>query len=418
LGSRSSASPLPSAYPVGLVAAATSSVDRSKKWLEAQIVEEKPMKRDYRIVDADTHVLEPPDLWHEYIEPRYRDAAPHVYTDAQGNDILAVRGMQVREGQGRAAFEKGIGHIGAFGAAWGQGRIDIPYRECRGGYDPTARIAHMDNEKVDVAALFPSLGLALGGLEPPEFAAACYRAYNRWLADFCRQYQDRLIGVAMIPLQSVELAIAELRFARRELGMGSVFVRPNPCAGRQLHHPDYDVFWREAQELDMAVAVHSGSAVDMPTIAMDRFGDWFMTRHIVAHAMEEMLAMVSVIFCGVCDKFPKLRFGFFEGGGGWVAGWLDRMDRHNEKIFMDKKLSAPPTEIFRRQCWIAFDPGERALPHIVDYIGADNVLWASDYPHPDGVPFGAQRIADNPKVSEPNKRKILSDSALTFYGIK
>jgi predicted TIM-barrel fold metal-dependent hydrolase len=379
------------------------------------MTEDETMTRRYQVVDADTHVLEPGDLWRNYIDPMYREQAPHVYIDAEGHEVLVVRGLVASETKDGAAFEKGIGHLGAFGAAWGKGPIDIPYSACKGGYDPAARLLHMDEEGTDAVGLFPSLGLVMGGLADPRFAAACYRAYNRWLADFCRPAPDRLFGAMMVPLQSVELAIEELRYARRELGLGTVFLRPNPCNGRLLHHPDYDPFWREVQELDVSVAIHSGSAGDMPTVGMDRFGDWFLTRHIVTHTMEVMMSAVSIVFCGVCERFPKLRFGFFEGGGGWIAGWLDRFDRHHEKVFADSKLSVPPSEIFKRQCWIAFDPGERALPDIAGYIGSDRVLYASDYPHPDGVPDGASFIRDNPRLSDASKRQILADNAVAFY---
>ena len=295
--------------------------------------------------------------------------------------------------------------------------MNVPYASCKAGYDPAARIEHMDREGVDATFLYPSLGLVLGGIEDPSFATACYRAYNRWLADFCAGQPSRLYGVAMIPMQSVEHAIAELRFARRELGMRAGFIRPNPYLGRLLHDRAYDPLWAEAQELDMAISVHSGSASDMPTVGMDRYGDGIMTRHIVSHALEAMLAMVSFVFCGVCERFPRLRLGFFEGGAGWVAGWLDRMDRHYEKVISDDDLSLKPSEIFRRQCWIAYDPGEKGVPHIAEYVGFDRFMWATDFPHPDGVPFGARLVQNNDTLSNERKSRLLAKNAMAFYGL-
>jgi len=265
--------------------------------------------------------------------------------------------------------------------------------------------------------LFPGIGLVLGGLEDPEFAAACYRAYNRWLADFCSAHPDRLIGAAMVPLQSVSHAIQELKYAREQLGLKTIFVRPNPYQGRMHHHTDFQPFWQEVQNLDVAVAIHSGSAGDMPTTGMEHFGKWFMTRHIVTHTMDVMQTMLSLVFCGVCESFPNIRFAFFEGGGGWVAGWLDRMDRHFQKVFYDGVLTDKPSNIFKRQCWIAFDPTEPALPYIAEYIGHDKILWSSDYPHPDGFPNGASHILNNPRLTEDNKRAILGGNALSFYNL-
>lgn len=374
------------------------------------------MERQKKVFDADSHVLEPPYLWEEYIDPAYRAAAPSFGVNSDGQDVLHVPGAPDRV-SGPTVFEKSIGHFGAFGAAWGRAPLNIRYLDCKGGYDPHARIAYMDQEGIDAAALFPSLGLALGGIEDPRQAAACYRAYNRWIADFCRDYPDRLYGIAMIPLQSVELAIEEARFAREKLGLGAVFIRPNPCAGRLLHDPSYTPFWREAQALDLSVAIHTGSAGDMPTIGMDRYGDQFMTRHIVSHTVENMLAMLNVVFCGVCEDFPKLRFGFFEGGSGWVAGWLDRMDRHYQKVFSDDRLTVSPHEIFSRQCWIGVDPLEGALPSLADYVGRDRLLFTTDYPHPDGIPGAVAHIQDNEKFSEQTRRLILSDNARAFFKV-
>lgn len=374
------------------------------------------MVRDHFIVDADTHVLEPPDLWKQYIDPKYRDIAPHVHTDESGKESLRIGASSGERVKGNTVFEQGVGHLGAFGAAWGHGSLEIPYLECRGGYDPDARIAHMNGEGIDVAVLFPGIGLVLGGLDP-DFAAACYRAYNRWLAELCSAHPGRLIGAAMIPLQSVEHAIAELRHARETLGLSVIFVRPNAYQGRMPHHPDLRPFWREVQELDVSVAIHSGSAGDMPTTGIEQFGGWFMTRHIVTHTMDVMLAMLSIVFCGVAEQFPKIRFAFFEGGGGWVGGWLDRMDRHFQKVFYNGELTEKPSDIFKRQCWIAFDPAEGSLPHIAEYIGHDRILWASDYPHPDGVPDGTRYILDNPALGGDAKRAILGGNARAFYAL-
>src|SRR5438046_9097647 len=96
------------------------------------------------------------------------------------------------------------------------------------------------------------------------------RAYNRWLAEYCQPYPDRLFGVAMLPMQSIPLAIEEMRFARKELGMRAGFLRPNPYNGRMLHHPDYEPFWREVEELDFAIRLHEGASGGMPQVGVGR----------------------------------------------------------------------------------------------------------------------------------------------------
>src|SRR6267143_1324987 len=119
---------------------------------------------------------------------------------------------------------------------------------------------------MDPGYLYPSVGLFAGAIQDPKLAAAVCRAYNRWLADYCEPYPDRLFGVAALPMQSFEAAIDEMRFARKELGMRGGFLRPNPYNNRMLHHPDYRPFWEEVQELDFSIGLHEGSTGGMPQV--------------------------------------------------------------------------------------------------------------------------------------------------------
>jgi len=229
------------------------------------------MSRDYQVIDADGHILEPADLWLNYIEPKYRQRAPRLGVNDEGAEVLQLGDQEVTDnGPGRRRVK--VGATGAIGAREGRVSVWIKYAEGRpGGFDPHARIPDMDAEGIDAAFLYPSLGLFLGAVAEPEFAAAICRAYNRWLADYCKPYPERLFGVAMLPMQSVDLAVRELRFAARELGFRAGFVRPNPYNGRMLHSTDYDPLWNEAQELNVAIGIHSGAESGQPTLAMDRF---------------------------------------------------------------------------------------------------------------------------------------------------
>ena len=137
--------------------------------------------------------------------------------------------------------------------------------------DPHKRIPDMDADGIDAAFLYPSLGLFAGAIEDPRLAAAMCRAYNRWLADYCKPYPDRLFGVAMLPLQDVDLAIKEMTFARKELGMRGGFIRPNPYNEKMIHHPNYEPFWAAAEDLDFSIGFHEGASSGMPTVGVDRF---------------------------------------------------------------------------------------------------------------------------------------------------
>jgi predicted TIM-barrel fold metal-dependent hydrolase len=370
------------------------------------------MGRTYNVIDADGHILEPLDIWDNYMDPAYRDRAPRLFVDTDGKERLRVESKII-------GGPRGLGLIGAIGARDGLQSDTIKYIEGRkGGFDPHERIKDLDLDGIDAAFLYPSLGLFSGAVSDPNLAAAMCRAYNRWLADYCQPYPERLFGVAMLPMQSIELAIAEMRFARRELGMKGGFLRPNPYNGRMAGHPDYDPFWAEAQDLDFCIGFHEGGASGMPTVGVDRF-ESRGARHIISHTMEMMLVAMSVIWGGVCERFPTIRIGFLESGGGWIVPWLDRMDRHfDDQGFNDSGLSIRPSELFQRNCWISFEPVEGSLDVLADYIGPHKILWATDYPHPDGFfPGAPAMIANRPRLSEATKWQILAGGAMQFYGL-
>ena len=192
------------------------------------------------------------------------------------------------------------------------------------------------------------------------------------------------------------------------------FLRPNRYNNRQLNDPAYDPFWTEAQDLDFAIGIHEGTG-GMPAVGVDRF-EGVGAKHIISHTMEMMLAALSLIWGGVCERFPEVRFAFLESGGGWIAPWLDRMDRHfdDKGVFNDSHLRMRPSEYFQRQCWISFEPVEGSLSHLADYLGPTKILWATDYPHADGFFPGAPAMIAE-KLPKKNKRKVLAESAMQFY---
>ena len=187
------------------------------------------MALTYNTIDADGHILEPLDLWDKYIDPEFRERRPRFVIDENGKERLKVEGKLLGN-------PRGIGSLGSVGVRQGTVKPDtLKYAEGKkGGFDPHARIVDMNSDGIDAAFLYPSLGLFAGAVEDPGLAAGMCRAYNRWLADYCKPYPDRLFGVAMLPMQSVELAIEEMRYAREALGMRGGFLRPNPYHGNKM----------------------------------------------------------------------------------------------------------------------------------------------------------------------------------------
>jgi len=365
------------------------------------------MNRKYDVIDADGHVCEPRDLFVDYIDPKFRDRAPRMIVDRDGRERMLIEGRIY-------GSPIGLALAGAVGL-----RADtikaMKYEDGRkGGFDPHARIKDMDIDSIDAAFLYPTTGLTSGAIEDPDLAAAACRAYNRWIAEFCSYHPDRLFGVAMLPMQSVEHAAAELKFARESLGLRAGFLRPNPYNDRLLCDPVYDTVWSVAQDLDFSIGFHEGTG-GMPAVAVERVRG-FPARHIVSHTMEMMLASLNVIWGGVCERFPGVRFGFLECGGGWMSGWLDRMDRHfaRKGLLDEQYLHLKPSDYFRRQCWIAFEPPEGTIAQAAEYLGTNKLLWATDYPHNDGwFPGAPQMIAK--QLPDHLRRAVLAQGAIDFY---
>src|ERR1700729_311391 len=349
------------------------------------------MGRVYNVIDADGHILEPLDLWDHYIDPAFRGRAPWIVKGENGKERLVIEEHAVGDGQ------RGIGRIGAVGARQGIVEGDtMAYKDGKpGGFDPHKRIPDMDADGIDAAFLYPSLGLFSGAIHDPELAAATCRAYNRWLADYCKPYPDRLFGVAMLPMQDIDQAIKEMTFAKKELGFKGGFLRPNPYNNRLIHDPAYEPFWNAAEELDFSIGFHEGASPGMPQVAVDRF-EGRGAKHIISHTMEMMLAALSMIWGGVCERHPRLRVGFLESGP-----------------------KPRPSEIFQKSCWISFEPVEGSLKALADYIGPHKIMWATDYPHPDGFFPGAPKMIEKQLegLSAETKHQVMAGGAMGFYGL-
>src|SRR5262249_24758098 len=141
----------------------------------------------------------------------------------------------------------------------------------------------------------------------------------------------------------------------------------------------------------------------------------FALNHVAAHTFEMMAATASFIMGGICEKFPKLRVAFLEAGGGWMLGWLDRMDRHYEDNGMnDTPLTVRPTDVFHRQCWVSYEPTETTLGLLAESLGPTNILWATDYPHPDGF-WGAVKMIKRMGLKPDVEAAVLGGGAKRFY---
>jgi predicted TIM-barrel fold metal-dependent hydrolase len=297
-------------------------------------------------------------------------------------------------------------------------RIDAELTETRQrGFDNLSQLKAMDREGLDVAALYPSIGLGVMMRQEmdPRLAAAVARAYNNWLYDFCRADPKRLKGVAMLSFHDVSEAVKEAERAVGRLGFVGVFARPEPLRNLPWHSRYYDTLWSCLEDLGVPIGFHTAaSAGEVPQIG-DRFGDNLLLRHVCAHPMENMLALVDVVGGGVLERHPKLKVAFLECYCGWVSFLLHRLDNAMEKGRFPTAGTLKPSEFFKRQCWISTEH-EKELPMTVELIGDDNIVFSSDYPHGDSdFPHAVEEFIELDGLSPESRRKILWDNCARLY---
>jgi len=349
------------------------------------------------VIDADGHVSEPGEMWEEYLPGEYHIYAPRRLRDQAGNPRNAVAGHL-------------LPHIPQ-APEW------LSPDRPTGGFDPKARLVDMDSEGIDRSVLFPTTGLFFAGVEDPEIETVLCRAYNDWLGDYCATDATRLVGVAMVPQGDMVAAVEELRRAVGEHRFCGVMVRPNVLHGRTLDDPFYEPLWSTAEELGVTVSVHEGTTLNIAQSG-DRY-ETFAFRHACSHPHEQQMGMLSLICGGVLERHPELRVVFLESGCGWVPAWLERLDEHMEHWrHATIPLPLEPSDYFMRQCFVSTEPDERTLPQVLEILGGDNIVFASDYPHPDGIfPGVVAALADRDDLSDVAKIKILAQNPARCFAL-
>ena len=362
----------------------------------------------YTVISADSHVSEPADLWTRYMEPAYRAMAPRVVDQADGTQVFVIEGL--------AAAPMGL--QGTAGKKADERKVLGSYREGRaGGWDPEVRLKDMRQDGVDAEVLYTSLGLNMYRIKNADYQRACFRAYNDWLADFCATHPTRLVGAALISLADVGLGVAELRRAVKK-GLRGISISTKPS--QPFSDSRYDSFWSEAQDLGIPVSLHILTAEsDEKTFVAT--GNEGMVRYAIRPwVIQESLGML--IASGVMERFPRLKFISAENDICWAAHYLERFDHyfntHRHWSGAGGTLTMRPSEYFHRQVLLTFirdKPGVE-LRH---YIGVDNIMWSSDYPHPESTWPESQKSIEWQMGSIPvlERRKIVCDNGMKLYGL-
>jgi predicted TIM-barrel fold metal-dependent hydrolase len=380
------------------------------------------MWKEFKVIDADAHMHEPHYLWERYVEPKYRHQVPKVAFMDGNFMVYEPDGKFITKGEIQAAPPESARRA-----------MEEKYGEAyRQWWSPEIRLRDMDRFGWDIQVLLPTgnngnfaYRVALKDL---QLGAAMCRAYNNWCHEYCSVDTKRLKFVAVLPGTDVNEMVKEARRAVVELGAVSVR-NPFLPAGKWLHEPEYDALWSLACDLDFPIAAHGEYRQrrfqPFRELEGERRDDMELALRGLNHALgfpcDNMATLGHFIFTGILERFAKLRLAVLESNSGWLPFWLGRMDDHthgrNSVMGKSKYLSMLPSEYFTRQCSIACDSDERALKYVVDELNGENIVWNTDYPHPDAIePSKALPEFDSQPIPNEAKRKILWDNAVKLFG--
>jgi predicted TIM-barrel fold metal-dependent hydrolase len=331
---------------------------------------------DELIVSADSHIMEPLDLWDKNLSPALKEKYPK---------------FPARNSPG----------------------------EKPGGWDPNARLGEMEVDGVSAEVLYPTYGLRLFALEDAALQEACFRIANDWLIEYCKAAPGRLVGIPMISLYNLKNAVKELERCKKEGLVGSLIWQVPP-----EHLPFtsdyYDPFWEASQDLAMPVNLHILTGFNYSRF--ERKGlDIFRTT-VNTKVYDAANSLFDLVFSGVMERFPKLKFVYVENEVGWIPFYSHEWDkyfvRHSVKMPLPymKKL---PGDYIKEQVYATFfsDPTGGRL---MDWYGQDTFMWSNDYPHAASTwPHSRKVIAEElGHLPKDVLRKVVRENVINLYDLK
>ena len=366
----------------------------------------------YRVISSDSHVIEPPDLWISRVEPRFRDRAPHIVSEEDADrwhcDDVKVTSVSVGAKAG-VRFES----IDKLSQGVRSEEV-IP-----GGYIPDEHIKDLDADGVYAGLLYPSVGFLLyNAVKDSELLTALFRTYNDWVPEFCKPYPDRLKGIALLNVDEVEVGVKELERCAK-LGFSGAMIPVYPVSEKPYEMPEYEPLWATAQDLDMPLSLHvltnrPGPGQENTNLTTSRSFQCNQD-HCVKMSLGHM------IYSGVFERYPKLIVGSVEHELGWAPFFLERLDytytqRAQKPEWHRYKEDMLPSDYFRRNIFLSFQEDGLGIK-LRDIIGVDNLLWGSDYPHPESTFPRSQQILQEilEDCTEEEKGKIAGGNAARVY---
>lgn len=374
----------------------------------------------YKVISADCHVdliWLPPDLFTGNAPAALKDRMPFVADGPRGREWVTKNGASfgLDTGMGSAGrlYEPGKIHRSDRMAA--TGLYEDGKKGIRRLTDPDLRLKEQDRDGVQAEVLYGILG-ATNRLNDNEAAGTMLRIYNDWLADFCKTHPERYAGLANIPNHDIGEAVAEIeRVAKRGNVRGLEIARRFDMTA--LWDPWWNPVWDAIAASGLPVHFHTigGPGRDFSKLT----GKTLLAARaasISSFQMHMADVLMSVIFAGVLEHRPNMKVVIGESGTGWIPYILDRMDAEWEDQFKELDLTMRPSEYWRRQCYATYQSDPIGVK-LIEELGEDNIMWGSDFPHPDGVWPDSQEYIERELGHLPaaTRQKIVCDNAAKLY---
>jgi predicted TIM-barrel fold metal-dependent hydrolase len=394
----------------------------------------------YDVISADCHVdlcWLPPDLFTANASSGLRERMPYVSEGRNGRQWVTKRGANLGlvNGMGSAGRQYIPGKIHRSDRMASTGLYEDGKRGIRRLTDPDLRVKDQDRDGVQAEVLYGVLG-ATGRLNDGEAAVEVIRIYNEWLAGFCSKHPERFAGLGSIPNHPIEAAIAEVeRVATRGALRGLDIA--NSADLKPLWDPYWNPLWEVINATGLPLHFHTvsgyvpehirkiqqiggdptrASLPGMPEVELPVARAAFAT-NITAFQLNMSSILTSMIYSGVLERCPRIRLVLGESGIGWIPYVLWRMDAEWEDQFKDLSLTMPPSDYWKRQCRATYQTDPVGIK-LLDEVGAGNVMWGSDFPHPDGIWPDSQEYITRELGHLPaaTRRKIVCENAAKLYG--
>jgi len=367
---------------------------------------------EYRIIDADSHVNEPAEVWQDRVPAAMRERAPKMI-ELEGGRV----GWSFDGGKRITKLQTALAGIDVTA----YNRAGALRHEIRpASYDPHARLEEMELDMIQAQVIYP--GVALGGAhaysEDRELQLSCVRAYNDWIHEFSSVSPERLIGLPIAPVTGIEDLLLEWRRVAERGARGFVIsTYPN---GGPVPLPEDDRFWAEVEDWEYAVHIHFGFFGEGPT-------EWSSdVAYLTSSALIDMgtgvvRPLAEMVYMGLFERFPRLRVVAVETGIGWIPFFKQVLDDNflRRRFRSNVHLKRMPSEYFREHVWATFINDMHGIESR-HRIGVDRIMWSTDYPHTNSNWPDSQRIAEYEMrdVPEDEKRRIMRDNAVEVYRLR